>query len=572
LLRLLRKQEGIALVMAVGTLAVLTIAGTTVMVYTSSNTRLAARSKVDETSFSLSEAALNNAMAVLANPSNNSLDPATLPSTEATASSATYETGTAKWWGTLDRSAAVWTISALGLYNNPAGNTAQVRRKLTAKVPVTPTTTQPLNNPSWNYIMSTQVTGGQCDMTLAGGNNTGNTLTVGARLYVFGNLCLGTSSGGRAKITGGPLMVLGKTTIIEDNSAIGASGAPINEAHIKNGCQYLSNPLHNPCQNNGVDNLWATVLDASPTVLTAPTANWAGWYKDAIPGPSQSCTSFSGTTPTFDNNTTRDNSVPGVVDLTPASSYQCRVGPGASSTLAGAMTASQTTLTVASATGFPTTAFRIRVDDELMTVTAGFGTTSWTVTRAVNGSSAAAHVINQTVQWDTPPSGEISWNAQTNKLTVSGTIFIDGSAKIANGALNTYNGQATLYLSGTFLMSSGTKLCAAVSGSDCDFAGWDPNKKLFTIVANGSGGQNPTGVSIWLKDASWQGALFGTSIVRLEGQTNFGGPAIGSEVELGYNVSTGSASGFNSISVVPAGMPGNPIVRAQPNPPQAFAG
>ena len=566
--------------MAMGTLVVLTIAGTTMMTYTTANTKSAGRSKSDESSFSLSEAALNNAMAVLSNPTNNALDPDLLNHTEATASSATYENGTAKWYGTLDRNSAVWTVTALGLYNNPTGpNAAPIKRTLTAQVPVTPTVTQPLNNPSWNYVMSTQVTGGTCDMTLAGGSNTGNPLTVSARLYVFGNLCIGTSSGGTADITGGPLMVLGKTTIQEGGSSIGSSGAYINEAHIKNGCQYLNQSLHKPCSigagGGGThDNIWATVNDTNPTVLTAPTSDFAGWYENSIPGPSQTCTSSSGTPPTWDTDYANRNNSAGTFDLTPATSYKCRVGPGAETTTTGAMTASQTTVSVASATGFPTSAFRVKIDDELMNVTAGFGTTTWTVSRGVNGTTAASHVTAQTIQWDTPPSGEIIWNATTKKLTVSGTMYIDGSAKMGNGALNTYNGQSTLYLSGTFQMTSGTKMCAATSGGSCDFAGWDPNKKLLTIVANGTGGQNPAGTSVYLDDAAWQGALFGTGIVRFEGNTYVDGPSVGSEVQLGYNVSSGSAlgDGFGTITTSPTGMPSNNTIYAQPNPPKLFAG
>ena len=68
----IHKQDGIALIMVIGMLAVLTIAGSTMMFYTTSNAKNVVRSKVDETSFSLSEAALNNAMSVLANPVNNS--------------------------------------------------------------------------------------------------------------------------------------------------------------------------------------------------------------------------------------------------------------------------------------------------------------------------------------------------------------------------------------------------------------------------------------------------------------------------------------------------------------------
>ena len=39
-------------------------------------------------------------------------------------------------------------------------------------------------------------------------------------------------------------------------------------------------------------------------------------------------------------------------------------------------------------------------------------------------------------------------------LLIYGTVFIDGSAKMANGALNIYKGWGTIYLSGTFYMSS----------------------------------------------------------------------------------------------------------------------
>src|SRR5205814_9458017 len=69
----------------------------------------------------------------------------------------------------------------------------------------------------------------------------------------------------------------------------------------------------------------------------------------------------------------------------------------------------------------------------------------WTVTRGAKRSSdqkqstAAAHVASQTVEWDTPASGEIGWNATTKTLTLQGTIYIDGSAKISNSAVDTYD-------------------------------------------------------------------------------------------------------------------------------------
>jgi hypothetical protein len=569
LLRLFRKQDGTALVMVMGILAVLTISGTTMMVYTSQNTKTASRSKVDETSFSLSEAALNNAMAVLANPTNNALDPDVLPDTEAEASTAVYENGTAKWYGVLDRSTAVWTITALGLYDNPTGS-AGVRRKLTAKVPVTPNLSQPSNNPAWNYIYA-RGTGNTCDVDLA------NNLAGSSQFYIAGNLCLRQNVG----ITSSSLIVRGNLDL-ENNAYVGASTSMSTrvETFVGGQCRYAGGAWGSPCSGNqdarkifskmNPPSYIVGVNNAAP-VIPEPEADFAAWYENAIPGPSQSCTNSSGTPPAFDNNyASRDNSVPSVFELTPASSYKCRVGPGASSTLAGAMSSSQTTLSVGSAAGFPTGTFRIRIDNEYMNVTGGFGTTSWTVQRGVNGSTAASHVINQTVLWDTPPSGEISWNATTKMLNVAGTIFIDGSAKITNGALNQYIGQGTIYLSGTLLIGNGSKLCGGVSGSECDFANWNPNTQMLTFVANGTGGQAETGNGILMdNNGQFQGGLFATNAVDFRNNSRSDGPIIGSTVKFNNNVQNDQ---FPTITVVPVGMPGSDIVYAQPNPPQMFAG
>jgi hypothetical protein len=567
LLRLFRRQEGFALIMAVGVLGVLTIAGTSVMVYTASNTRLSQRSKSEESSFSLSEASLNNAMAVLANPINNALDPDVLPSTEATASSMAYENGTAKWYGTLDRAAAVWTITALGLYDNPAGpGTAQVRRKLTAKVPVTPTLTQKFNNPAWDYMYAT-ATGNACDETL------NNNVSGNARMYVAGNLCIGNNAG-----TSISSLVINGNLDVFNQASVGASTSMSTrvETYVGGNCRYSVGSWGACSGNQDARHIYSKLADGTtigvnhtPTAIPAPTADFAKWYENAIPGPSQPCTATSGTPPTLDTNyPARDNNV-GIVDLTPASSYDCRVGPGASTSLPSAINSTQTTITVASATGFPASSFRIRIDDELMTVTAGFGTTTWTVTRGVNSTAAASHVVSQSIFWDDADTGgELAWNATTKTLTAKGTIFIDGSAKVANGALNMYNGQAAIYVSGTFYLDG--KLCGGASGSNCDFASWNPSTEMLMIIANGTGGQNPPADSIFLiNNSQFEGGLFGTAKVEFGNNAFSDGPVMGSEIILGNNVVTNA---FPTITTVPVGMPSNPAVYAQPNPPQMFAG
>jgi hypothetical protein len=235
------------------------------------------------------------------------------------------------------------------------------------------------------------------------------------------------------------------------------------------------------------------------------------------------------------------------------------------------MNATQTTLTVASATGFPVSTFRIRIDDEYMMVTGGFGTTTWTVTRGANGSTATTHVSSQTVSWDdSRAAGTIIWNATTKTLTLKGTMYIDGSVSITNGAVNRYDGQATLYLSGVFYINNSSKLCGGVSGSECAFAAWNPNNELLTIVTNGSGGVAGTDNGILVdNNGQYQGGLFATYDVAFMNNSRSDGPIVGRTVKFSNNVQNDQ---FPTITTVPSGMPGAPVIRAVPKPPEMFAG
>ena len=491
-------ERGIALVMALGVMTVLGIAGTTIVVYSSSNYRSAAHSKSDQTAFSLAEAGINNAVAVLSLPTNNALDPDLLPPPPPSANARVdpYDGGKVTWGGTLDRSTAVWSLTSVGSVRNPTG-AASVTRRMTAKVPVIPTYAQPLNNPVWNYMFATK-TGTECDMTI------NNNVSGGSRLYVYGNLCLRNN----AVVSPSALVVRGNLGL-DNGSAIGGAASMETrvETYVGGGCHYgnATGPFNTPCPGDP-DHVYSKKnppsyvvgVNSNPVLIEPPTVRWDYWYENAIPGPAQQgCTTSSGTIPTFDTNyPIRNNSVTTVFELTPASSYSCRVGPSGK------------------------------------------------------------------------PTGELTWNAATRTLTVAGTIFIDGSAAITNGTLNQYNGQATLYLSGTFLVNG--KLCGAVSGSGCDVAAWNPNTEMLTIVANGNGGQVDAGDSIDLTNgSSYQGGLYATNAIGLKNNSVSDGPMVGSTIKIYNNVTT---SAFANVTTVPAGMPGNPSVYAQPNPPELFSG
>jgi hypothetical protein len=493
--QLLKRQDGITLIMAVGILGVLSLSGVTLIYYSSTNARSAQYSVQNGSAYDLAEAGIDEMMAVLSKPTNNALMPDLLPET-----THEHNGGTVTWSGTLDQLTQTWSVTSTGRIDNPTPGASDVTRTLSAKIPVTPTLTQPLNNPAWNYIYATG-TGQPCDMTVS------NNVTGSSRLYVQGNLCLSNN----VAVTQTSLLVHGNLDL-SNNAQVGASTSMSTrvETYVGGNCRYGGGSWATPCTGNqDARRIYSKMnppsyvvgVSNSVPVIAAPTADVAAWYENSIPGPSLDCSTTngarSGTPPTWDNDGVRNNSVP-VFNLTPTSSYTCRVGPAAT------------------------------------------------------------------------PTGELSWNATTRVLTVYGTMFIDGSVKLTNGALNTYNGQATIYLSGTAYMSNNTKLCGGISGANCDFASWNPNTEMLTFVAGGSGGLAGTGNGILVDNSSqFQGGLFSSYAVRFANNARSDGPIVGSTMIFDNNVTNDQ---FETITTVPVGMPGNPAVYAQPNPPQLYSG
>jgi Tfp pilus assembly protein PilX len=501
LLRRLGDERGIALAMALGIMVVLAISSTTAIYLATAGQKSATYSKGKQTALSLAEAGLNNTFAVLNLASNNALHQNILPACSGaptTWNRSDLAGGYVRWCGTLDLQASAWNVSAIGYVRNPHGAAGgMITHKVSAYVVVTPTVTQPLNNPAWDYMYSTH-TGSTCDQTL------NNNVSGGARFYTIGNLCLSQN----VNLSPSVLIVQGNVAL--DNGA--SVGAPTSmatrvETYVHGSCSYGTGggSSANPCSGDqDVRKVYSKMnppsyvagVNNNATVLAAPSADFAGWYANSVPGPALNCSTVSGTPPTFDTNyPARDNNVV-VQNLTPSSSYTCRVGSAGN------------------------------------------------------------------------PAGEISWDASTKVLTLRGTIYIDGSAKIDNGALNQYNGQAALYLSGTFYLNG--KLCGISSGSNCDFNSWDPNSELLVVVANGNGGNgtNP-GDSVFLSNGSqFEGAIFATNNITLGNNALTAGPMAASQIVLSNNVQTKTFA----LITVPVGMPSNPAVYAQPNPPQRFSG
>ena len=140
--RVVSDEEGVALVLAIVSMLVLTIALTTVIVMTAAGARDAHRSNAGQKASALAESGINNALAVLnANYPGTTIypgDPTLLP-----ARTTTDPTGSVTWSGTLVNVPTnpswkwQWNLTALGRVKNPTGpGAADVVRRATAVVPV----------------------------------------------------------------------------------------------------------------------------------------------------------------------------------------------------------------------------------------------------------------------------------------------------------------------------------------------------------------------------------------------------------------------------------------------------
>ena len=318
----LRSEGGIALIMAVLVLAIMMIVGTAVIQYSSSNSRSSSFSKESSSSYTIAEAGVAEAMAVLGNPANNPLNPYLLSSR-----TSSYAGGTVTWSGVMDLLTGTWTITSFGHVKNPTGPAADVQRKVVAVVDITQVPSKSTSNPLWNYIYAKRTGDADgCDLEIR------NTSDIYVPVYAEGNLCIGQTT----KILKGPLVTKGKLTLENPQNRVGSNGSPIAEAHIANGCQYKNNPWHNPCQGTP-DNIYATVLGTVPFPVSPPVPDWDAAYLNGSPGPYYPCAAVSGTPPTFDNDqgspltpnpAKRNDSLPATVDLTPGASYTCKTAGG----------------------------------------------------------------------------------------------------------------------------------------------------------------------------------------------------------------------------------------------------
>jgi type II secretory pathway pseudopilin PulG len=330
LLHRLRNESGMALVLALGVMIVIGIMGSSLVLYSQSNVSSAQRSNKKQSARSLAEAGLGSAISVLANPANAALLPtqALLPASQPVSPQISNPDGSKVWyWGTVTPPVVagltgIWKLTSKATVPTPNAGTTDISSTLYEDLQFYPEANQPSSTEAWNFIYSSAtgapgVAPANCDETIY--NNT----NINASLYVTGNLCLQTPSSiiGPASASS-PKVILNVRGFLKlnSNTNVGTPSNKLTEVHLGVGCWNKSDQHNDPCKN--ADKVYPA-SDAIVPVIPKPVADFPNWYLNSYPGPMHACVTQSGTPPTWDTNTTLDNGIVGVVDLTPVAAYSC---------------------------------------------------------------------------------------------------------------------------------------------------------------------------------------------------------------------------------------------------------
>jgi hypothetical protein len=529
-------ESGIALVMALGIAMVLTLVGSALVLYSSTNDKEASRSKEDVSVYALAQSGIDSAVAQLgagaAASADNLENPAYLTSLPAADRTSSVNNGSVTWTGVLcdDRQATPcpyvaggpstripqlrWHLTSSATLRNPAaaGNLTQT---IDADIRLRPQLGQTIFSQAWKYVYSRQDDGNPltCDETIA--NNPG----IISSFYVRGDLCLDNSASFYGPQNPGDpaveVIARGNIYLNHPSTSVGTNARKVSGVWTGTGpaygCKFRSNPKHNPCDS--ADRVYIVPgfnggRSQSPAPeIPAPVTSWGEWYPTASPGPTQTCdpslSSGAYNSVAFDNNGVKDFSLP-LTNFTSFAAFSCRT-----------------------------------------------------------------------------MMGELSWQpGNPGLLTINGTVYFDGSVDFQNTKVD-YNGMGALYLSGSFRLRQ-SSLCAEFSAPGADTCAsrqcatpgsgpcWDSEKDVLVVVAEGTGVPAAPGASVTLEQSSrYQGALFGGGDMTFENNTDVQGPMVAG-LEIIQNSMT-----FHYIPTlvkVPFGMPGVLNIDYELTPPTNYAG
>lgn len=295
----LGSEAGLALPLALMSIATVSVLGGSVIQFSTSNYGAARNSDAEVRAQALAEAGLAYAQSTLYNSGTPTMGNAVPETTRQ------MDGGSTTYYGTL--SGSTWTLVGIGRVRRPTGQ-GDVLRSARSRATVGSASVGNANNGVWNYVY---VDNPLTTTTL------GNSVDVNIPLYVRGNLVMQNT----AQVSGYALQV-GGTLEFRNEAHVGTAGAPIHEAHVGGGCRVgSSGAFVKPCGPSQRVN--ATISDSTPTTFTKPPVDLNSWYYNAKPGPRHGCT--TGSFPGGFDNDALPNTSRAAVDLTPTTAYDCRV-------------------------------------------------------------------------------------------------------------------------------------------------------------------------------------------------------------------------------------------------------
>jgi Tfp pilus assembly protein PilX len=484
----LKRDDGIALVLTLIVMGLLTITTIAVVTAMNSNEQAFGRDRQTNRALNVAEAALNAGLSAVK----------ALPATATTLSPASGTVDQGSWSYTAARTQDTtnpdlyyWTVTATGL--SPDGKVTRIVSQRVSETITHNSQTQTVTTPAsavYGYGLYLGSANQTCDSATSGPNVFGASFQLTSDAYVKGDLCV---SGGGSPIFAQPgqnLYIGGYYRTKGNSSPIGTQSAKLSSVTIVKGCYAGGNkypvsvscsqtpngstPVN--CSSNGGggsgcgSGVWATTHPSTQADVPKPTID-LNWYTNAAPGPVTGC--------------------------------------GTGSTYPSGWTAAQ---------------FKSRVLDSDATRNTSVGTVSLLELVNRSGSGQAANSFDcksydsngsliGELRWDYPAGGcGGSPGASGYDLVITGTVFIDGNLSIANCDYAVYAGVGTLYVNGTVSFASSGKICAKpISGSPC-LGNYDTTQNNLEIVAVNAG--NVTPAVSFSGDETFEGIMFANGLVQ----------------------------------------------------------
>src|SRR5581483_9976369 len=288
--KLILQQDGMALVLALIVMLVLTTGAATAYFYAQSNSRESTQSRAQGDASHAAEAGLSAAIAVIQNPNNNDQDSTLFGSAgnmtlicvdpNVAAVNGSCPAGQRTWatyGGSLDTSgsASVWTLTAYGYAANTDSQGARpIQHKVSAQIQLQAENDTSAVDDSWSYLFSTQTQSANkaCDQTY--------TTQISTFVYAQGNLCLSgngefiDSSSHSTKVEANGYIELQSST----NSFVGTStNSAVGTVKTNFGCIYSGTTYH-PCATSSAHQF---IKSSSGTTdgITPPVVDWDAWYR-----------------------------------------------------------------------------------------------------------------------------------------------------------------------------------------------------------------------------------------------------------------------------------------------------